>query len=185
RKEYFYNKRDYFNSLNDGDVERTAFLVFLNKTCFNGLYRVNSSGEFNVPHGRYKNPTIFDKENLYAVSEALQNVGLTSTDFEDILEEAKEGDFVYFDPPYDPLNETSNFTSYSKNGFGKNDQTRLRDTFDKLTKKGCKVMLSNSNTKFINDLYKDYFIHNVKAARSINSKGNKRGKIKEVIVTNY
>src|SRR5699024_8164763 len=122
RKEYFYNKRDYFNSLNDGDVERTAFLVFLNKTCFNGLYRVNSSGEFNVPHGRYKNPTIFDKENLYAVSEALQNVGLTSTDFEDILEEAKEGDFVYFDPPYDPLNETSNFTSYSKNGFGKNDQ---------------------------------------------------------------
>src|SRR5699024_1690926 len=101
------------------------------------------------------------------------------------LKQAQKGDFIYFDPPYDPLNETSNFTSYSKDGFGKSDQIRLKETFEKLDQKGCKVMLSNSNTAFINKLYKDYQIQTVKAARSINSKGNKRGKIKEVLVTNY
>src|SRR5699024_7630143 len=172
-------------SLGDGNIQRTAYLIFLNKTCFNGMYRVNSKGEFNVPHGRYKNPTILDNENIYAVCEALQNVKLTSLDFKHALKQAQKGDFIYFDPPYDPLNETSNFTSYSKYDFGRDDQVRLKETFEKLNQKGCKLMLSNSNTKFINKLYKNYQIQTVKAARSINAKGNKRGKIKEVLVTNY
>lgn len=185
RKKFFYNMRDRYNSLENGDVEKTALLFFLNKTCFNGMYRVNNSGEFNVPHGRYKNPTILDEENLEAVSLALRNTKFTSVDFEKAVKKAKKGDFIYFDPPYHPLNETSDFTSYSEDGFNKEDQIRLRDTFKKLDKKGCKAMLSNSCTDFVKDIYSVYRIEEVAAGRSINSDGSKRGKINELVILNY
>ena len=157
------------------------------KTAFNGLYRVNSKGKFNVPFGKYKNPKILDKENLLAVSKALQKDELTSTDFEKALTKAKKGDFVYFDPPYAPLNKSS-FTTYTKNNFTKEDQVRLRNKAIELHKKGCFVMISNSYVDFILDLYSNkniFTINTVHANRMINCKADKRGKIKEVIITNY
>ncbi|NMA44912.1 MAG: DNA adenine methylase [Candidatus Diapherotrites archaeon] len=166
-------------------IEQTARFIYLNRTAFNGLYRVNSKGQFNVPFGKYKNPKILDKENILAVSEALQKDELTSVDFEKAIEKAKKGDFVYFDPPYQRLEKTASFTKYTINDFTEKDQERLRDCFRKLDKKGCYIMLSNSYTKFILDLYKGYKIHTVMATRLINCKAEKRGKIKEVIITNY
>jgi|AntRauTorckE6833_2_1112554.scaffolds.fasta_scaffold07099_2 DNA adenine methylase len=184
RKKFFYSMRDRYNSLEKGDVERTALLFFLNKTCFNGMYRVNNSGGFNVPHGRYKNPTILDEKTLESVSSSLRNTKLTSVDFKKAVKNAKKGDFVYFDPPYDPVKKDS-FTDYSKNGFDKEDQIRLRDTFAELDKKGCLVMLSNSYTDFIKDIYGEYRIETVQAGRSINSDADGRGKVKEVVILNY
>jgi DNA adenine methylase len=166
-------------------VKSAARFIYLNKTSFNGLYRVNSKGGFNVPFGRYKKPLILDKENILAVHVALQKDELSSTDFEVAVKNAKKGDFIYFDPPYQPLNKTSTFTSYTSKDFNEKDQERLMECFASLDKKGCYVMLSNSHTKFILDLYKNYNVHTVMATRLINCKSEKRGKIKEVVVTNY
>jgi DNA adenine methylase len=185
RKEFYYNMRNRYNELQNGDIERTALLFFLNKTCFNGMYRVNNSGEFNVPHGRYKNPTILDKENLEAVSAILRNTQLSSVDFEKAVEDAGKEDFVYLDPPYDPLDDTSDFTEYSEDGFDVNDQKRLSYLFEELDERGCYVMLSNSATDFIKRLYRDFRIEPMKANRYINSDGSSRGEIDELLILNY
>ena len=165
--------------------ERAARTIYLNKTCFNGLYRVNSKGKFNVPFGRYKNPLICDSKNLRAVSIALKNVKILCDDFEKCLEYAGKGDFIYFDPPYQPLSKTSNFTSYTKNAFSEEDQKRLCEVFKRLDKMGCKIMLSNSDTHFIRNLYKKYRIEVVYAKRAINCKPSGRGAIKELVILNY
>ena len=185
RKEFYYEKRSAFNELHDGEFLKTALLIFLNRTCFNGLYRENSKGEFNVPIGKYKNPRICNSETLRAVSDALRSVEITCSDFIDAVKNAKRNDFIYFDPPYHPLNPTSNFTSYHENDFTSFDQERLRDTFNRLSEKGCYVMLSNSNTPLIKELYKEFNINIVYAGRAINSIASKRGKIQELVITNY
>ena len=170
------------------DVEVASRFIFLNRTGFNGLYRVNKSGQFNVPFGRYNNPVICDEDNLRRVSNALQDVTITHQDYKHVLKTAKSGDFIYLDPPYYPINATSSFTSYTAEGFLEKEQTELRDTFVKLHEKGCFVMLSNSDTPFINELYSGIdgiIINKITAGRSINSKGSGRGKITEVLVTNY
>lgn len=165
-------------------IRRAARTIYLNKTCYNGLYRVNSKGKFNAPFGRYKNPQILNEKNLRAVSKALKNVSIKQGSFEKCLNDAKKGDFVYFDPPYHPLSQTSNFTSYTKESFGKEKQTHLSEVFKKLDKKGCKVMLSNSNTKFIKDLYRGVDIETVKAKRAINCRATGRGIIYELLIKN-
>lgn len=181
--EYYYQVRAQKNRK---PVKKAARIIYLNKTCFNGLYRENSKGEFNVPIGRYKNPTICNAELLRADSQALQGVKLEVRDFDKVLKEAKtDQDFVYFDPPYYPLSNTSQFTSYSRYNFNEEDQFRLRDVFAELASRGVKVMLSNSDCPFIRELYQEFPIHEVSAARSINSKGTHRGKISEVVVTSY
>lgn len=185
QKEYFYTIRKKYNKENLDDIATTVYLIFLNKTCFNGMYRENSKGEYNIPFGDQKNPTICDEKNILAVSKCLKNTEINNLSFENAVEKCKKGDFIYFDPPYYPINATSNFTNYSKNTFGQEEQKRLRDVSAGLAKKGCFVMLSNSNTPFIKKLYKKFYINYLSAARSINSKGDKRGKIKEVIVTSY
>lgn len=164
--------------------------IYLNRTCFNGMYRVNSKGEFNVPFGANKNPLICDEVNLRKVSKALQNVEIAHQDYKESIKKAKKGDFVYLDPPYHPMSSTASFTSYTKESFGAKEQVELRDTFLKLHKKGCFIMLSNSNADFINEIYGELKLHGIKvhkveANRAINSKGDGRGKVKEVLVTNY
>jgi DNA adenine methylase len=173
---------------NLSDVEIASRFIFLNRTGFNGLYRVNKSGQFNVPFGRYSNPVICDEDNLRRVSDVLQDVVITHQDYKNVLGTAKSGDFIYFDPPYYPINTTSSFTSYTVEGFLEKEQTELRDTFVKLHERGCFVMLSNSDTPFINELYSELegvSINKIIAGRAINSKGSKRGKINEVLITNY
>lgn len=165
-------------------VARAARLIFLNKTCYNGLYRENSKGEFNVPFGRYKNPTICDEDRLRTASSVLQGVELKAVDFEEAVESARPGDFIYFDPPYVPLNATSSFTSYSKYGFNHEDQLRLAETFRMLDKRGCCVMLSNSSAPIVHDLYQGYQMQKIKARRSINSKADGRGPVTELLITN-
>lgn len=165
-------------------VDQAARLIFLNKTCYNGLYRENSKGEFNVPFGRYKNPTICDEDRLRTASCALQDVQLKAADFEDAVETAEAGDFIYFDPPYVPLNATSNFTSYNKYGFSHDDQVRLAETFRRLDKRGCYVMLSNSSAPVVRDLYQGFHFKQIKARRSINSKADGRGPVTELLITN-
>jgi DNA adenine methylase len=172
--------------------KRAALTIFLNKTCFNGLYRVNSLGEFNVPFGKYKNPEIFDEDNLKAISQLLQKVKLTNDDFSIVENIIKEDSFVYFDPPYRPLNKTSSFNSYATTCFDDREQERLSNTFKILDKKGVKVMLSNSDPKntnvnddFFENLYSGYNIVRVDAKRMINSNVTKRGIIKEVVIRNY
>jgi DNA adenine methylase len=166
-------------------IERAARTIYLNKTCFNGLYRVNSKGKFNVPFGRYRNPLICNIENLKAVSFALRNVEILCGDFAMCLELAKKGDFIYLDPPYQPLSKTSNFTSYTKDSFNENEQRRLYNVFKKLDRKRCKVMLSNSDTDFIKKLYKNYRLEGVLARRAINCKSSGRGAISELVISNY
>ncbi len=166
-------------------VKATARFIYLNKTAFNGLYRVNSSGGFNVPFGKYTNPRILDEENILAVSDALQRDELTCVDFEMATASAKKGDLVYFDPPYHPVSKTANFTSYTKDSFTELDQERLARLVERLTNKGCFVMLSNSYSPLILDLYKGFEVNVVNATRMINCKAEGRGKVKEVIVTNY
>lgn len=185
RQEYFYERRREYNQEPHDTIRKTALLIFLNKTCFNGLYRENRKGEFNVPHGRYANPTICDDTTLRATSKTLLYVDISSDSFENSVVDAKEGDFVYFDPPYYPLNPTSSFTSYSVDDFSIDDQRKLKAVFDDLTGRGVKVALSNSDCDFINELYKEYRIEKVWAGRSINSVGSKRGKITEVLVLNW
>lgn len=185
KKALYIEKRAEFNDLSNDSFEKAVLLIFLNKTCFNGMYRENSKGGFNVPFGKHDKPTICDEQNLIAVSESLKHVTITHSSYEVLTSKAKPGDFIYFDPPYHPLNTTSSFTSYQAGGFSSDDQTKLRDEFKRLSDLGCKVMLSNSDAPLINDLYKDFKIHKIYAARAINSKGDGRGKILEVLVTNY
>ncbi|MFS0879735.1 DNA adenine methylase [Metabacillus niabensis] len=191
------NNSDYFYEIRDldrkpiyqelSDVERASRLIFLNKTCFNGLFRVNKKGQFNVPFGKYKNPNIVNEDVVRAVHDYLANndVTILNGDFADAVATAKKGDFVYIDPPYDPVSTTSSFTSYSLDGFGRDEQERLRDLVVDLDRRGCKVLLSNSATEYIKDLYKNFQIEIVGATRSINSVASKRGKIDEVLVMNY
>jgi DNA adenine methylase len=181
--EYYYAVRAQTTGSN---LERAARLIYLNKTCFNGLYRENSKGQFNVPIGKYKNPAICDPESLRSASRALQAADIEQKPFDAVLELAQTAeDFVYFDPPYHPISATSRFTSYSRDAFSQADQVRLRDTFKILANRGVQVMLSNSDCEFVRDLYQDFPIHTILAARSINSNGDRRGKITEVLVTSY
>ncbi|MBD3312774.1 Dam family site-specific DNA-(adenine-N6)-methyltransferase [archaeon] len=187
-KEYFYKIRgldkpvSYVKGLSD--VERAARMIYLNKTCFNGLYRVNSRGLFNVPYGRYKNPGIFDENNLFKVSKLLSNVTLKTSSYDYILNEIKNCDFIYLDPPYYPLNGNS-FTSYTKNDFGKKEHIRLARFCKQLNQQGVKFLLSNSHTPEVLELYSDFNINTVMARRAINCNGNDRGEIREVLITNY
>lgn len=169
------------------DVERASRMHFLNKTCFNGLYRVNSAGEFNTPFGKYKNPNIQNKAVLRAVNVYFNkaNVRLLNGDYVDSLKYIRKGSFVYFDPPYDPISSSSNFTGYSEGGFNRDEQIRLKEVCDDLDSRGIKFLLSNSSTEFIRDLYSDYEIIDLSAKRSINSVGSSRGNVAEVLVKNY
>jgi len=167
------------------NVERAARFIYLNKTAFNGLYRVNSKGGFNVPFGRYENPKILDSTNLLLVHRALQKDELYCGDFAVVLKNAKRGDLVYFDPPYYPISKTSNFTSYTANSFSEKDQERLMRTFKTLDSRGCHVILSNSHSEFVADLYSEFKPEVVYASRAINCKGDGRGRIKELIVRNW
>lgn len=188
------NNKEYFLKIRAQDVGKlsdvniAARFIYLNRTGFNGLYRVNKSGGFNVPFAGNKNPLICDKVNLKKAHDAMKKTTILHQDYKKVLQKAKKGDFVYFDPPYYPINKTSAFTSYTKEGFLENEQAELRDTFVELHKRGCFVMLSNSDTKFINNLYSNLDgikIYKVFAGRAINSKASGRGKIKEVVVINY
>ncbi len=165
-------------------VEKASRHIFMNHVCFNGLYRVNSSGFFNAPFGQYKNPTICDEPNLRAVHDALQNVELIAGSFELCLEYAEKNDLIYMDPPYIPISKSANFTSYTKDNFGPEDQQKLFSVFQQLDAKGCKILLNNSYCDFILDLYHEYRIETLMANRAINSDATKRGKIKEVLIMN-
>lgn len=181
-KDYYYEVRA---SVPNSLVEKAARIIYLNKTCFNGLFRENSKGEFNVPMGRYKNPRICDEENLRACSEALQRVEITRRGFEIVLEHAKPGDLVYFDPPYVPLSKTSSFTRYEKNDFDEACQRRLAEVYRELGKKGVKALLSNSMAPLVCELYAPFRLQKVMAKRHVNSKPEGRGAITEALVRNY
>lgn len=184
-KEVYYELRDRFNHEEITDVEQAALLLYFNKTGFNGLYRVNSKNEFNVPFGRYKNPTIVPEDRIYEASELLKDVEIFNKDFTYIIDYSNTGDLVYFDPPYLPVSDTSDFTSYSSDGFSYDDQLMLVDTCNKLDEKGVYFVLSNSNVKVLVDKYEEHFtVHTVQAARSINSKASKRGAVNEILVSN-
>ncbi|MBI5572979.1 MAG: DNA adenine methylase [Elusimicrobia bacterium] len=187
--EKFVNTEEVFYEIRAEEpkdmFESAARTLYLNKTCYNGLYRVNSSGKFNVPFGRYRNPLICDVDNLETVHTALKNIKIVLGDFEKCLEYAQPHDFIYFDPPYQPISKTSSFTGYTKNLFNEKEQERLAELVQKLDKRKCKIMLSNSDNPFIEGLYKDYRIECVKARRSINCNGFNRGEINELVVMNY
>ncbi len=188
-KEYYLKVRSK-NPEKLSDLQVATRFIFLNRSGFNGMYRVNSKGGFNVPFGKYENPLICDEINLRKVSKALQNVEIKHQDYKHVLKKAKKGDFVYFDPPYHPVSKTAAFTSYTSQGFGEKEQIELRNTFLELHKRGCFVMLSNSDAPFINKIYSEIKkygikINKVEAGRAINSKASGRGKITEVLVTNY
>ena len=168
-----------------GFAARAARTIYLNKTCFNGLYRVNKSGKFNVPIGKYTNPPILNIKLLTSASIALQGVGLEVADFRKLPTMVQKGDFVYIDPPYQPSSLTSYFTSYTSSDFGENDQRDLVFTVKQLSALGASVMVSNSETQFVRDLYKDFQIHRVTTSRAINSNPKKRGQTPEVVMTNY
>ncbi|MBQ7672479.1 MAG: DNA adenine methylase [Paludibacteraceae bacterium] len=187
RKEFFLLRRDEFNSKALDDIRNTTLFFFLNRTCFNGLYRVNKSGLFNVPFGRYETPMICDPATIYADSELLKRVEIMTGDYQETLAKAKGNTFFYFDPPYRPLSNTSSFNDYSKEAFNDLAQIRLRDFCDEVTKAGHKFMLSNSDCKdmFFDDLYLQYQIARVWAARSVNANASKRGKLQEILVHNY
>lgn len=191
------NSKEYYLNLRSADrdsriekmnnVERAARIMYMLRVNFNGLYRVNSKNQFNVPYGRYKNPQIVDSDLIVSISQYLNEntIHILNGDFEEAVKDVGAGDFVYFDPPYIPLSETSSFTSYTHEGFSYEDQVRLRDTFKKLDEKGAYVMLSNSSSPLVGELYKDFNIHKVSATRTNGAKSSSRGKIDEIIVTNY
>ncbi|MEA5575542.1 DNA adenine methylase [Anabaena sp. UHCC 0451] len=182
-RDYYYDVRSYPEGTN---LEKAARFIYLNKTCFNGLYRVNSQGKFNVPLGRYQNPGICQEDILRVASKALATADIQNADFTEVLNYAtNSNDFVFFDPPYHPLSVTSNFTAYSKYLFGEEQQKQLRDVFVELAERGVKVMLSNSDCDFIREIYSSFKIHTISAARSINANAKKRGNINEVLVTSY
>lgn len=192
---YFYQVRNRYNEIHlNGhyDFEKCADFIFLNRTCFNGLYRVNKSGEFNVPHGKYKNPLICDKENLTLCSKLLQKVEISFGDYQEVLKNANKNTFVYFDPPYRPLIENNSFVSYDKSGFSDDDQIKLANNYKTLDNQKCLLMLSNSDPKnankndnFFDNLYKGFEIERVYAKRMINCQASKRGDITEIVVMNY
>ncbi len=192
-KDYFYEIRGLDRNTKKysklSSIQRASRIIYLNKTCYNGLFRVNSQGEFNVPYGKYKNPDIVNEAVIKAVSKYLSDniIDILNQDFAEALTSATKGDFVYLDPPYDPVSDTASFTGYDINGFNKEDQKRLKELVDQLHEKGCKILLSNSYTDFIRDLYKDTYYKHIKisAIRSINSHANKRGKVDEILVKNY
>jgi DNA adenine methylase len=183
-KEFYYTIRSQ-DTKQLTPLQIAARFIYLNKTCFNGLYRVNSKGQFNVPIGNYKNPLICDERSLREIADMLQKDDVKVAQFYESVKSAKKGDFIYFDPPYYPLDAKKSFTSYTKNNFLEKEQIKLAETFKELDKRGCRVMLSNSDTTFIKKLYKDYKIHFVQATRMINCDATKRGKINEVVITNY
>ena len=200
RDEYYYLRRDEYNAFDKNFdvniyskdfIRRAALTIFINRTCFNGLYRVNSKNKFNVPVGKYKNPRILDEENLLSVSEALQIAEIKNCDFSETLKYADENTFVYYDPPYRPISKTSAFNAYSVNDFDDDEQVRLKNLFDLCNQKGALQMESNSDpTNYIEDLFFDnlyakYKIHRVNATRIINSNAEKRGSIRELVITNY
>lgn len=166
-------------------VEAASRMIYLNRTCFNGLYRVNAKGGFNVPYGKHKNPQICNEETLRLASAALQGAVLNHDPYMAVLERAKAGDFLYFDPPYHPLTETANFTSYTPGSFNAQDQRDLAETFIALANRGCKVMLSNSDTPFIRELYGAFHIETVMAPRMVNRDASKRGPVSELVIRNY
>ena len=192
-----YNSKEYYLDLRSADrderidmmseVQRAARILYMLRVDFNGLYRVNSKNQFNVPYGRYKNPKIVDENLISAISTYLNNnqIEIKKVDFEKAVLDVQTGDFVYFDPPYIPLSETSAFTSYTHEGFSYDDQVRLRDTFKTLSDAGAYVMLSNSSSFLVEELYRDFNIHYVEATRTNGAKSSSRGKISEIIVTNY
>lgn len=189
-EEYYYQIREVDRSKRYEflpDYVKAARMIYLNKSCFNGLYRVNSKGYFNVPSGKYEKVNAYDEKlylNIFSYFSS-NKITILNEDFEKVVSSAKKNDFVYFDPPYDTYEEQNNFTSYSKENFGKDEQVRLSEVFKRLSKKGVYAMLSNHNTKLINELYKDFNINVIQAKRSINSKANGRGNVEEVIITNY
>ena len=188
--EYFYylRKKDRTSEYNHlSNIERASRLIYLNKTCYNGLFRVNSQGEFNTPYGNYKNPNIVNEHVLRPVSNYLNkyDIKFLEGDFENSMKNIRKGSFVYFDPPYMPISDSSSFTGYTLDGFTIDDQIRLKNLCDKLDERGIKFLLSNSTSPIILDLYKDYKIEFVNAKRSINSIGENRGEIKEVLIMNY
>ncbi len=201
QNQYYYQIRAQFNQQRQGFdfhryhcqwIQRTAMLIFLNRTCFNGLFRVNAKGEFNVPVGRYQNPKICDRLNLTAVSQILQTTHIEQGDFTQIETKIKPNSFVYFDPPYRPLNTTASFNAYASQGFDEGDQRRLKELCDRLHRQGIYFMVSNSDPHnidphdhFFDDLYRDYQIIRILATRMINSKANKRGPIYELLIINY
>jgi DNA adenine methylase len=191
------NESDYFYEIRGIDrtkefenlskIQRASRIIYLNKTCFNGLYRVNNAGEFNSPFGRYKNPNIVNEPTLRAVNKYLNanDVEIISGDYADILKKIDRNSFVYLDPPYHPISESSSFTGYIKGGWDMREQVRLREACDDLTKRGIKFLLSNSSASFIKEQYKEYNIQTIKANRAINSDGSNRGEIDEVLIRNY
>lgn len=197
RKKFYNSKRERFNFLKlNGDkkvnIEKAALMIFLNKTCFNGLYRVNKKGFFNVPMGSYKNPLICDSINLKAVSEKLQNVKIVCDDYRNSESFIDEHTFVYFDPPYRPISNTAGFTSYTENLFTDNEQIQLAEYVKRITEKGARCVISNSDPKnsnaddnFFDDIYSEYTIKRVEANRMINCNGEARGKIKELLISNF
>ena len=200
RKKLYYQVRDNYNDFDkktDANtyreewINRAAYTIFLNKTCFNGLYRVNKKGYFNVPMGRYKKPKILKKDNLIAVHEAFKIATIKHTDFAEVVNYADKNTFIYYDPPYRPISETANFNFYSSSEFNDDEQKRLRDIFVKASNQGALQILSNSDpTNYIDDpffdeIYKDFNLSRILASRMINSKGKKRGKIREILVANY
>lgn len=192
KAEFYYDIRDLFNKRSKGPLEQAALLICLNRTCFNGLYRVNKSGGFNVPIGRYKNPKICDADNIRNLSKAFANTEILNEDFEATLEHINDTAFFYFDPPYKPLNTSSNFNSYAKSGFDDEAQARLAEFCRRLDGLGHKWLLSNSDVKtgenpsdFFDDLYKGFNINRVLAGRAINSNKDKRGSVTELLISNY
>lgn len=189
KKEYYYKKRDLYNSRSTNKITQAALFIFLNRTCFNGLYRVNRSNLFNVPIGSYKFPTICDEQNILAVHSVLKNVEiLENDDFEKTISYANENTFFYLDPPYKPLSATSSFNSYAENEFDDNEQIRLKDFCADIHARGSKWLLSNSDVQhdnFFHKIYKGFNIERVKAKRIINSKPHKRGELNELLITNY
>ena len=196
RKLYYYEKRREYNNLKinieENNIEKAVLFIFLNKTCFNGLYRVNKKGEFNVPMGAYKKPKICDEENLKNVSLTLRNVKIVYADYRESEKFIDDKTFVYIDPPYRPLNITSSFTSYTENDFNDKEQIELAEYINVLNKKGAKIVISNSDPKnndiddnFFDKLYKNYNINRVKATRMLNSNASLRGAINELLITNY
>jgi DNA adenine methylase len=181
-EEYFYAVRA---NVPKTLVERAARIIYLNRTCFNGLFRENSKGGFNVPFGKYKNPLICDEMNLRACAEALKKAKVDARHFEAVLKHAEPGDFVYFDPPYVPVSATASFTAYDKGGFGEDSQRLLAKVFAELSQRGVKLLLSNSMTDLVRELYCGFHIDEVFAKRSVNSRGDRRGKIAEVLVRNF
>lgn len=194
----FRNDSDYFYAVRDwdrdkagyavlSDAKKAARILYLNKTCYNGLFRVNNAGEFNSPFGNYRNPNIVNAPTLRAVSKYFNAVNLTLTcmDYAEVLSSIPKGTFVYLDPPYDPVSDTSSFTGYSRGGFSRDDQIRLRECCDALNARGVKFMLSNSSTDFIREQYAAYHITTVQAKRAINSNSAKRGEVDELVMRNY